>query len=234
MGKTPVHKGAVLHCFNRGVLGTDIFNNESDRWRFLEILRYKNHDGSIHRWHNTVGRLVEGSDMPWPNNWPSQNRLVSVEGYILMDNHFHLILKEIRDGGIAEFMRKLANSYISYLQNKYDRQERLFRGGYQAVRVLNDNQLRQLFVYILVKNNFDRLDVPIEEAANNFHTSFDTAQKYPFSSLSSIFSNEPDSITNNELFNELFQSPQGFKDFAKEQMDQYSVFINEIDETLIK
>jgi hypothetical protein len=176
---------------------------------------------------------VEGHQMPWPDDWDSRKPLVSIAGYTLMDNHFHLILEETQEGGIAEFMRKLANSYIGYKQAKDDESERLFRGTYQSTRVLFDNQLRLLFVYVLIKNNFDRLNGGIERATDDFGTALQKASNYPFSSLHSHLEGREDPIINNALFEDLFQTSQGFIDFAKEQMDQYSLFKQEVDDSFI-
>jgi hypothetical protein len=233
MSRAAVHKGAILHCFNRGVLGRDIFDNETDRWRFLEIMRYKNHETAIPRWHSKIKQEVEAHHMPWPDDWDSHKPLVSIAGYTLMDNHFHLILEETQEGGIASFMRKLANSYIGYKQAKDDECERLFRGTYQSTRVLFDNDLRLLFVYVLIKNNLERLNGGIEPALDDFDTALQEVRKYPFTSLAGHLEDKEDPIVNNNLFTNLFQTPQGFIDFAKEQMDHYSMFKQEVDESFI-
>lgn len=230
MSRAPTHKGAILHCYNRGVLGRDIFDNKTDRWRFLQILRYKNHETSIPRWHSAVSQEAEGRHMPWPDDWDEQKPLVSVAGYTLMDNHFHLILKQKQEGGVAKFMQKLANSYIGYKQAKYDTSARLLRGPYQSTRVMFDNQLRLLFVYVLLKNNIERQFSSIEKAVANYGEAVQQAREYPFTSLEANLE-DTSYIIDNSLFEGLFQTPQGFLDFAKEQMEQYSIFKQEIDET---
>lgn len=170
--------------------------------------------------------------MPWPDDWDNHKPLVSIAAYTLMDNHFHLILEETQEGGVADFMRKLANSYIGYKQAKNENNERLFRGPYQSTRVLSDNQLRTLFVYVLVKNSFEREYDGLEAAQKDFNNALTEASQYPFTSLGAVLENREDPIIDKRLFNRLFQSPLGFIDFAKEQMDQYNVFLNEVDELL--
>jgi len=221
---------SIQHCLNRGVLKINIFNNKSDWWRFLEILRYKNHAFSRKRWHSTINSLVSGTRMPWPQDeWGKQEPLVNVSAYILMDNHYHLILEEVSDGGISEFVRKLANSYISYLRYKYDRDKRLFKGDYTSKEVRSDNQLRKLFVYVLVKNAFERYPDGLRAAINDFDNAYRQAVQYQFSALGGLINDRRDDVVSPKLFSHLFRSPQEFKAFARDQMNRYGAFLSEID-----
>lgn len=226
--------GKIVHCFNKGVLGIDLFNNNSDRWRFLRILRYKNHEGSIRRWHQHVDSLVDGAAMPWPSEWPEQNRLVHIAGYTLMDNHYHLILQEVAEDGISRFMKKLSNSYIAYLRTKYNRDKRLFRGSYKSKVVTGDNQLRKLFVYILIKNNFELYPGGSQNAIDEFYSAFDHSCWYDYSALKGLTGGRRDDTVTDTLFFEYFQDIESFKKFAEEQMNNYRTFLDEIDGIIIE
>lgn len=233
--RPPIHETAILHALNRGILKRDIFFNDStDWWRFLEILRYKNHDAKIRYWHEHIQSVADGHRMPWPDDWGQQDPLVRVGGYILMNNHYHVILQEIRTDGIARFMKKLSNSYTGYVQNKHGWEERLFTSTYKSKRVLSDNQLRKLFVYVLVKNAFERYDGGIPSAVENFDHAFRWARQYTFSSLAEAMGDRKALITNNSLFNNHFSSPQEFKKFAKHQMQRYQAFRREIDDIALE
>jgi len=225
--------GQIRHCINRGVLGIDIFNNKSDRWRFLQILRYKNHAGRIRRWSQTVKPIAKKAKMPWPNEWPEQDRLVNIAGYILMDNHYHLILQELAEDGIPRFMQKLSNSYIAYLQTKYDRDERLFKGRYQSVQVSSDNQLRKLFVYVLIKNAFE-LNEGLPRSIRKFDKAYKNARQYNFSALAGLIGNRENDIVTTELFSQFFTNSSEFKIFAKQQMNRYQAFLANIDKLTLE
>jgi len=211
------------------VLGIDIFNNDSDRWRFLRILRYKNHNDSIRRWHNDIDGIADGACMPWPEDWSKQDRLVHIGGYILMDNHYHLILQEVAEDGIPKFMKKLSNSYISYLQTKYDRDKRLFSGPYESKVVTGGNQLRKLFVYVLIKNNFERYPGGLQNAIDEYMSAFDHACWYDYSALKGLTGGRVDDIVTDDLFFEYFDDVEEFKQFAHDQMKNYRTFLSEID-----
>ncbi|MEX2368921.1 MAG: hypothetical protein WD552_00825 [Candidatus Paceibacterota bacterium] len=230
MSRIPIKISDILHCFNRGVLKTDIYNSDHDRWRFLEILRYKNNNANIHRWQKDVSSISSGHDLPWPHSWRSQEALVQIDGYILMNNHYHLILTEILEGGISSFMQKLGNTYVGYMKSKYNREERMFSGPYKAVKVLDDDQIRMLFVYVLVKNSFECYPGGVKKAVENFDEAFKESRRNPFSSLGEIMGDREPLISSNSTFSDLFGSPKEFKEFSKHQMHRRQAFFQEVDD----
>jgi len=130
-------------------------------------------------------------------------------------------------------MQKLSNSYISYLQTKYNRDKRLFKGRYQSVQVSSDNHLRKLFVYVLIKNAFEmRKDLP--QAIRNFDTAYREAAQHNFSSLPGLLGERRDDIISNEIYSQFFETPSGFKKFAKHQMNRYQGFLTSIDDLTLE
>lgn len=73
---------------------------------------------------------------------------MAIGAYTLMPNHFHLLIKEIIDGGITEFMRKITTAYTMYFNKKYNRVGPLFQGVFKAEHVTRDEHLKYLFAYI--------------------------------------------------------------------------------------
>ena len=65
-----------------------------------------------------------------------------------MPNHYHLILKELKDNGTREFMHKFNGGYARYFNKQNQRSGALFEGPYKSVKVKTDNQLLILFNYV--------------------------------------------------------------------------------------
>ena len=75
-------------------------------------------------------------------------RFVELTNFVLMPNHFHLTVLEVKEKGIAIYMQRVLNSYTKYFNTKYQRIGHLFQGPYQAVHVEDNTQLLHLSSYI--------------------------------------------------------------------------------------
>lgn len=78
----------------------------------------------------------------------SRKLLVEILSYALMPNHFHLMLKQIKEGGIIKFMQKLGTAYAMYFNEKYKRVGSLFQGRYKAILVDKEPYFIHLPFYI--------------------------------------------------------------------------------------
>ena len=63
-----------------------------------------------------------------------------------MPNHFHLILRQLKENGISKFMQKIGG-YSTYFNEKYNRKGHLFN-RFKAVHIKTDEQLRMAFIYV--------------------------------------------------------------------------------------
>jgi len=88
-----------------------------------------------------------------------------------MSNHFHLILKQIQDGGVVKFMRKLGTGYTMYFNQKNKRSGSLFQGRYKAKHIDKDRYLKQLVHYVHAN--------PLDKQSTR---TADMLDKYPWSS----------------------------------------------------
>ena len=77
-----------------------------------------------------------------------KERFVELTGFALMPNHFHLIVKETKEGGMGKYMHRVLNSYTKYFNTRYSISGHLFEGPYKAVHVEDNEQLLYLSAYI--------------------------------------------------------------------------------------
>ena len=76
-----------------------------------------------------------------------RGKLVEVLAFSFMPNHLHLILRQLKDNGITEFMKKVNGGYANYFNKKYKRMGHLFN-KFRAVHIKDDDQLRNAFLYV--------------------------------------------------------------------------------------
>ena len=171
--------GSIMHVVKRGTRGADIVRDDKDRRHFKESLFYLN---DVHKIPNF--RKLEELVAPYrPQEWPERKPLVAVLAWTLMPNHFHLILEEISDGGIAKFMQRLCGSMSARFNARHEEKGSLFQGPYKGRIVVGDADLRWLASYVMVKNVLELREGGIALAVQDFDHAWKDALEYQFSSL---------------------------------------------------
>lgn len=147
--------------------------------------------------------------------------LVDVIVYCLMPNHFHLLIREKKAGGIAKFLGKLSTGYSMYFNNKNKRTGALFEGRFKAVHVDSDEYLQYLFAYIHLnpvkiidpswKENGIKDRIVAQEFLKNYaHSSYPDYQ--------GVVRMET-KIINREAGPEYFTTAKAFDDFVNDWLD---------------
>ena len=145
------------HVYNRGVEKRFIFLDDADRWRFLTSL-------FMFQWENYL--LKPGDFIPVIQHSMLNkavledpiykklflSRVTELVCFCFMPNHFHLILKEIRKGGISLLMQRVGNSYTKYFNAKYERNGHLFGSRFQSIHIDKNEYLTHLSGYIHLTN----------------------------------------------------------------------------------
>ncbi|MBI5140426.1 MAG: transposase [Candidatus Vogelbacteria bacterium] len=135
-------EGVFYHVYNRGTEGRDIFGDDSDYLRFIHylyVLNDANQQSNI---------PLSDSSFDGEGNKKSRDVLVDICAYVLMPNHYHLLLYERRKGGISKFMHKLSTGQTMYFNSKYDRNGVLFQGRFKAKPIFDESYLAYLTYYI--------------------------------------------------------------------------------------
>lgn len=112
--------GALYHITSRGNRREDIFENDTDRTRFLALL---NDVCEAHYW--------------------------VCHAYCLMGNHYHLLI-ETPDANLSKGMRQLNGVYTQTFNRAHGRVGHLFQGRYKAILVEKENYLLELSRYIVL------------------------------------------------------------------------------------
>lgn len=177
----PYTTNSIIHVIKRGARGMDIVMDDADKWRFVKSLFLLNDVYNSRDWHR------ETADLPLfvrPPEWPDRETLTRVLAWVLMENHFHLLLQEKIEGGSAKFMQRLCGSMSLCFNAKYDSKGSVFQGAYKAKTVDEDSYLRHLLFYIQVKNVLELYPGGLVAALGDFDKAWDWALDYRFSSLS--------------------------------------------------
>lgn len=135
----PFVDGEYYHVFNRGVAKMQIFNSFYDYNHFVKTMIYYSIEGPKPRFSIFT---------PTTLTLNINKKIVNIICYCLMPNHFHFLLRQIRKGGITEFVSKLSNSYTKYINIKNKRVGPLLQGNFKAIHVETNEQLLHLSRYV--------------------------------------------------------------------------------------
>lgn len=89
-----------------------------------------------------------------------RDKLIDVLCFCFMPNHIHLLLRQIKEGGIHKFMVKLGSGYGRYFNQKHQRKGYVFQNRFRSVTIKDNNQLMTVVNYIhanpisLIEPNF--------------------------------------------------------------------------------
>lgn len=208
----------IVHVVQRGARQANIVRDDSDRWRFLRLMRYLNDESVPRNWERDVTNEHICAGFKRPESWVKQQPYVSILAYCLMDNHFHILMRESLQDGIPRFMQRLCTSMATHFNIKYSESGSLFQGPYKARVVSDDIHLQYLAAYIQVKNPFEKFPRGMREAARNFDEAFDWTRNDPFNSLADFIGKRKSPLIDMATVQEVFE-PDHIRSFAQDLIE---------------
>ena len=139
--------GEYYHIFNRAVNKQTIFHDTRDYFRFLFLILYFQSPVVFRQLGRMVKDFVLSSALDIKEE-VIKERTVELIAFCIMPNHFHLIVKELEEGGIATYMQRVLTAYSKYYNTKYEKSGHVFQGPYRAIHISDDPQLKYLSAYI--------------------------------------------------------------------------------------
>lgn len=112
------YKGGIYHVIARGNNKEYIFKGGIDKGYFIKQLKEC-----------------------------SETMKYRIYGYVLMDNHYHLIIQTM-DKKLQEVMHQINNKYSKYFNSKYKRVGHVFQGRYKAALVQDERYMLKLLRYV--------------------------------------------------------------------------------------
>jgi|SRR5690554_5197783 len=183
----PIISNQFYHVYNRGNNGENIFLEERNYLYFL--------------------RLTQKHVLP----------IAEIYAYCLLKNHFHILLKTksiLKENKISQGISNLFNSYAKAINKTYGRAGSLFQTRFSRKRILNEDYLRSLVLYIHL---------------NPIHHGFTTDYRtYRHSSYKALISRKPTELKRAEVLS-LFDDLDNFIFCHQHRQD----LINNLDETFL-
>ncbi len=199
------------HLYNRGNDKRLIYLEQRDYIRFQCLLFLCNGSVSV----NISESFPKGIFFQDIVGIDRNETLVDVGAYCLMPNHFHLLVREKKENGISQFMRKTATAYSMYFNAKYERTGKLFEGAFKARHIDDDVYLKYLFSYIhlnpvkLIDKKWKVNRIQEKECARKYLENYSHSSYLDYRGKG----RSEESILNRRAFPDYFDQPKEFNDF---------------------
>jgi len=165
--------GEIYHIYNRGVDKREIFLDDSDYFRMVHDI-FEFNDEKLVSYHPDRFSFKNLEAKPPKVEMEPRKLLVEVLAWCLPSNHIHLLLRQLKDNGISNFMHKLGTGYTMYFNQKQERTGVLFQGTFKAVQVVDDYHFMYLPFYI----HANALDEIEPNWRNNEIKNYEKAKKH--------------------------------------------------------
>jgi len=120
--------------------------------------------------------------------------------YCLMDNHYHLLLRQNGDIEISKFMQAVFNVYTKAFNSKYKHSGTLFEGPYKAIHVDRSEYLLHLCRYI----HWNPLEAGLVVKP----------EQWPYSNYAEFVGKRNGTLVDYEFVKLNFGSPETYEDFV--------------------
>ena len=124
-----------------------------------------------------------------------------------MPNHLHILLKQMQDGGIREFLSNFQNGYAKYYNLRQNREGGLFQSPFKSKRIAKDKDLLQVSRYIHLN--------PV----TSFIIEFPQLKDYPFTSFPDYLKENKSSFIKTDLIIKLVGSRENYIKFISDRVD---------------
>ena len=206
--KTPLVTKEVYHVFNRIIASIPIFERKRECSRFLFAMSfYQNIKPPLKL--SKFNKLSKNEKHEISELlYQKREWFVEIISYCLMPNHFHIVVKQLVDDGVKNYLRLVSDSFAHYFNIKNDRGGPLFESRFKAVRIEKDAQLLHVVRYIHLNPYSSYLVKNLEDLG-----------QYPFSSFPEYIGKAKKEICQKRLVLDHFKIYGKYKEFVFNQAD---------------
>ncbi len=137
--------GEIYHVCNRSSWNQELFTNNRDLKRALELIYYYQFKQSL---KFSKYLLLSRTRKKEYLKIVKQNPLVEIFAFAFMPDHYHILLKQLDDEGIKIFASNFQNAFAKYFNLKKNNRGSLFINPFKAKRIDRDEIFLHVSRYI--------------------------------------------------------------------------------------
>lgn len=158
------YEGSYHHVMNRGINGENVFPNIKSKQHFIELLKEL-----------------------------SKRFGIEIFAYCIMDNHFHIVLRNNLNR-LSAFMKELDGAYGMYYRLVFGGKGYVFMSRFKSTLIENDEYLRMSIIYTLL--NPEKAEIVLK------------AEDYRWSSISEYFNENGKGFIERNKVEEIFHTKE--------------------------
>lgn len=201
--------GEVYHVINRGVASLPIFDFETDYKRFASLVNFYSYSKNELSFSAFLDLSLDSKREYLSTRDKYSSRNIDIFSYSLIPNHFHFLMRQLRENGIQETLSCVQNAYAKYFNLRNKRVGPLFQSRFKAVGIENDEVLKHVSRYIHLNPATSYLVGP-GELGNYYWSSY--PDYLGLRDSGPIF-------VNKDFILRLFGSVESYKKFVLDQVD---------------
>lgn len=195
----------IYHVFNRSVGHEEILTSQNTLHRIHELIDYYRFSQALS--FSLFQLLSKERQKEYLWRMFHQPQLVEILAFAFMPNHYHLLLRQLKDPGIKVFTANVQNAFAKFYNLKYDRSGTLFQCPFKAKRITTDEELLHVSRYIHLN--------PV----TSFLIKFEDLRVYPWTSFATYMHGKNDSFVNKDKILKLISSKEKYHKFVADQED---------------
>lgn len=147
------------------------------------------------------------------------DKFVEILAYVIMPDHYHLLVRELADNGITNFSRRCNTAIAKYINTRKERRGPLFEGLFKAKHIDSNEYLLHLSLYI----HLNPLDFLFDKnwrtgSLKSWQSKMGELIKYPWSSLRSFLYKDFEDwvIDGQDMIKDQFKDGKDYEKFLQE------------------
>lgn len=192
-------EGSIYHVFNKSIANYPIFSDLNNSFRFVQALDYYN---NFLVQKNLGSYLKTNTDYSPILITKKDNNLIKFLGYCVMPDHYHLLIKILKENCLSKYMNDIENSYSRFFNIKFERKGPLWQSNFKFVRIKSNEQLLHVTRYI-----------HINPTTNNL---VEKPEDWIFSSYKNYLKKD---ILKNYLIEISIKDPETYRKFVEDRID---------------
>jgi putative transposase len=139
------YEGEYYHIFNRSIAKYGIFNDPNNCQRFIKTLDYYNEVFITER----LSYVLRKNKYVYSNLLlPKTESIVKYLSYKIMPNHYHLLIKILKNYKLSKYVNDFENSFSRYFNIKFNRKGPIWESSFKAVKINTNEQLLHVSRYM--------------------------------------------------------------------------------------